>query len=126
MCRPWASRNTSSLHGDFEELAMEPESLRRGDNPAGQERHHADRAVSRGRQRQGRRGKRGAACGAAAPAEDEYAGVVLPEIDPVSIHAGAIALAESDQKRLWMEAATSTMAIRRTCRISVATRTRGA
>ncbi|MGC9999285.1 MAG: hypothetical protein ABSE21_04235 [Bryobacteraceae bacterium] len=53
--------------------------------------------------------KAGGPSGAAAPAEDEYAGVVLPEIDPVSIHAGATALAESDQKRLWTEAATSAL-----------------
>jgi hypothetical protein len=45
----------------------------------------------------------------AAPVEDEYAGVVLPEVDPVSIHAGATSLAESDQKRLWAEAATSAL-----------------
>jgi hypothetical protein len=45
----------------------------------------------------------------AAPVEDEYAGVVLPEVDPVSIHTGATSLSESDQKRLWAEAATSAL-----------------
>ncbi|MGO9242384.1 MAG: hypothetical protein ACLQBJ_16395, partial [Bryobacteraceae bacterium] len=46
---------------------------------------------------------------APAPAEDEYADVVLPEIDPVSVHSGGPALPQLDQQRLWSEAAASAL-----------------
>jgi len=40
--------------------------------------------------------------------EEDLSGVVLPEVDPVTLHTGAT-LPESDQKRLWEEAASTAM-----------------
>jgi hypothetical protein len=40
--------------------------------------------------------------------EDDLSAVVLPEVDPVTLHTGAT-LPESDQKRLWDEAAASAL-----------------
>jgi len=45
----------------------------------------------------------------AAAAEDEYANVVLPEIEPVSVDMSGLKLPHAEQQRLWDEAAKSAM-----------------
>jgi len=43
------------------------------------------------------------------PAEDEYANVVLPEIEPATIDSGALRMRPEDQKQLWEDAAKTAM-----------------